>query len=60
MGRTKAEGSKQIARQLDNPRFQVVQFSNGKAQLKVLIATGSYDRIVAGFEKRGFKVGGDL
>lgn len=56
MGRTKEQGSKNLIRVIHTPRFQTVHFMNGSTNLKMLIATNSYDKIVAGFEKRGYKI----
>ncbi len=55
MGRKGKEGPKNLARVIDNPRFTRVFFNNGTTKLSFMVAMGSRDRIVAGFEKRGFK-----
>ncbi len=55
MGRTKSEGTKNLTHVIDQPRFQRVFFTNGSTRLALMIATVSHDKIVAGFEKRGFK-----
>ncbi len=55
MGRTKVEGPKNLAKVIDQPRFQRIFFVNGSTRLSFLVAMGSRDKIVAGFEARGFK-----
>jgi len=55
MGRNKTEGAKNIVRQIDQPRFQRVWFTRGDTRLQILISNASYDKVVAGFESRGFK-----
>lgn len=55
MGRNKTEGAKNIVRQIDQSRFMRVWFTRGDTRLQVLIANASYDKIVAGYEARGFK-----
>ncbi len=59
MGRTKAEGSKQIARQLDNPRVQLVEFYSGKTKMKLWVSAGSYSKLAAGLKARGVNVDGN-
>lgn len=54
MGRTRDEGPKNLVKVINQPRFQRVFFTNGSTRLSFLVAVGSRDKIVAGFEARGF------
>lgn len=56
MGRTKPQGTKNLVHVIQQPRFLLTHFSNGSSHLKVLISSANYDKIVAGFEKRNYKV----
>lgn len=55
MGRNREQGPKNLVKVIDQPRFQRVFFVNGSTKLSFLVAMGSRDKIVAGFEARGFK-----
>ncbi len=52
MGRTKAEGSKQIARQLDNPRVELIGFYSAKTKMKLWVSS----KLAAGLKERGVLV----
>ena len=56
MGRTREQGSKYLVHIIRQPRFAWVEFSNGSSNPRLFISMSSYNRIVAGFEKRGYKV----
>ena len=54
MGRSKQEGCKQIARQLDNPRVQLVEFYSGKTKMKLWVSVSSYRKMAAGLQAMGY------
>lgn len=56
MGRKREEGPKNLATVVDNPRYMRVFFTKGSQQMPIMVSTASYDRIVAGFERRGYTV----
>jgi hypothetical protein len=57
MGRShKKEGTKNLAKVLDNPRFTKVFVTKGNSRMPMLLSTASFDVLAAGFERRGFTV----
>ena len=52
MGRSKQEGCKQIARQLDNPRVELVMFYSAKTKMKLWVSS----KLAAGLRERGVSV----
>lgn len=56
MGRTKAEGPKQLAKLVNNPRFVRVFVTKGSSRMPMLLSATSFDAIAAGFERRGYTV----
>ena len=56
MGRTRQEGSKQLARVIDQPRFVRVFVTKGSNRMPINISAASYELIAAGFERRGYRV----
>lgn len=56
MGRNREQGPKQLAKVVDNPRFTRVFVTKGSYRMPMLLATTSYDTLVAGFERRGYAV----
>lgn len=56
MGRTRDQGTKNLAKALSNPRFQKVFVTKGNSRLPYLLSTERFDALVAGFERRGWAV----
>lgn len=58
MGRGRNEGQKNLVKMLDNPRYVRVFFARGSQRLpsSMLVSAASYERIIAGFERRGYTV----
>ena len=56
MGRNREQGPQQLARVLDKPRFVKVFVTKGSARMQMTFAADSFDRISAGFERRGYAV----
>lgn len=55
MGRTKSEGTKNLIRIIDSPRFQYFHFTDGKKTMKLLLSNSSYNRITSNLEKMGYR-----
>lgn len=56
MGRNREQGPKQLARVLDKPRFLKVFVVKGSTRMPMTFASDSFERIAAGFERRGYAV----
>lgn len=56
MGRNRAEGPKNLAKVMDNPRFVRVFVTKGSARMPMTFAADSFERIASGFERRGYAV----
>lgn len=56
MGRSKAEGPKNLAKVIHNPRFVRVFITKGSNRMPMLLSQASFDLITAGFERRGYTV----
>lgn len=56
MGRNRQDGPKNLAKVLNNPRFQKVFVTKGNSRLPYLLSTERYESLVAGFERRGWAV----
>jgi hypothetical protein len=56
MGRSRQQGPKNLAKVMDQPRFQKVFVIKGTSRLPYLVSNERYESIVAGFERRGFTV----
>ncbi len=56
MGRNREEGPKNLAKVINNPRFVRVFVTKGSARMPMTFASDSFERIAAGFERRGYAV----
>lgn len=56
MGRSKQEGTKNLAKLVDNPRFVRVFVTKGNNRMPLNISAASFDLIAGGFERRGYTV----
>lgn len=56
MGRSKIQGPKNLAKVVENARFQKVFVTRGSSRLPYLVSSDRYEAIVAGFERRGWTV----
>ena len=56
MGRSKMQGPKNLAKVVDQPRFQKVIVTRGSSRLTYFLSFGRYDELVSRFEGRGWQV----
>ena len=56
MGRGKEQGTKNLAKLVENPRFVRVFVTKGNYRMPMNISASSFDLIEAGFERRGYKL----
>jgi len=56
MGRSKIQGPKNLAKVVENARFQKVFVTRGSSRLPYYLSNDRYEDLVAGFQRRGWTV----
>ena len=56
MGRSKIQGPKNLAKAVENARFQKVFVTRGSSRLPYFLSVERYDELVSRFEGRGWQV----